>query len=145
VKQVNQKLGRTGTLFEGRFRSSLVDSEAYCLACYRYIELNPVRAQLVNTPDQWRWSSYHSNALGFHDPLISPHPEWIGLGRTDELRRVGYRGLFADQIHESELCLIREKTKKCLPLGSEEFSERVARKLDVKLRFEKLGRPPTVS
>lgn len=141
VKFINDKRGRTGTLFEGRFKSSLVDSTSYCLACYRYIELNPVRAQLVALPEQYRWSSYHANALGEPDNLVTPHEEWLGLGKEDALRRWNYRNLFADQVPVHELELIREKTKRCLPVGSDRFTKRIAKRLDIKLRSAKLGRP----
>src|ERR1700729_3005315 len=79
VRYVNAMYRRTGTLWEGRFKSCLVDSECYLLTCYRYIELNPLRAAMVETPESYLWSSYHANARGAHDPLVDPHPEYLAL------------------------------------------------------------------
>ena len=73
VRYINQTYRRSGTLWEGRFKSALIDSERYLLTCSRYIELNPVRAGMVRVPEEYRWSSYHCNALGKLNPLIKPH------------------------------------------------------------------------
>ncbi len=80
VPCINHSYRRTGTLWEGRFKASPVQQEGYLLACYRYIELNPVRAQMVDKPDDYPWSSYRVNALGEHNPLLSPHPLYLALG-----------------------------------------------------------------
>ena len=83
VMYVNYTYGRTGTLWEGRYKASLIQEEAYLLACYRYVELNPVRAEMVNGPSQYRWSSYHHNALGKKDPIVTPHRLYNALSRSD--------------------------------------------------------------
>lgn len=80
VQYFNFKYKRSGTLWEGRFRSCLVESEQYVLACYRYIELNPVRAGMVENPKNYKWSSYATNALGLQSNLCTPHPSYLGLG-----------------------------------------------------------------
>ncbi|MEO7966343.1 MAG: transposase [Gemmatimonadaceae bacterium] len=90
VRYINTVHGRTGTLWEGRFRSSLVDSDRYVLSCMRYIELNPVRAGLESDPALARWSSYRFNALGEPDTLLSPHPLYLALGASPRQARDAY-------------------------------------------------------
>jgi putative transposase len=121
VRYFNDAHERTGTLWEGRFKSSLVDTEAYCLACYRYIELNPVRAALVSSPDGYRWSSYGHNAHARTDRLVSPHPMWLALAKGNAERCHAYRKLCGTEQPESELHAIRSSNLKGLPIGSEEF------------------------
>ena len=87
VQRTNYRLKRSGTLWEGRFHSSLVLSERYALACYRYIETNPVRARMTMTASEYRWSSYHANGEGMVDSLIRPHPAYAAL-EADPARRV---------------------------------------------------------
>jgi putative transposase len=94
VAGFNASYRRTGTLWEGRFKSSLVDSRRYLLTCYRYIELNPVRAAMVADPAAYPWSSYRSNALGNEDGVISPHPVYLALGADAASRQAAYRTLF---------------------------------------------------
>ena len=94
VRYFNRRYGRTGTLWDGRFRSTVIDSERYFLTCSRYIESNPVRAGMVTHPEHYRWSSYRSNALGEDDPLIQPHRIYDALDATPESRRGRYRDLF---------------------------------------------------
>src|SRR5688572_15902363 len=94
VQYVNRSYRRSGTLWEGRFRSCLIDSEPYLLACQRYIELNPVRAVMMRHPRQYRWSSYRANAEGKSGDLVTPHDQYLRLGRSAEARREAYRELF---------------------------------------------------
>jgi len=101
VQYVNRTYHRSGTLWEGRFRSCLTQSEDYVLACYRYIELNPVRAGMVRRPQDYRWSSYHANGLGRTDALLTPHEEYLRLGRNDQDRREAYRALFRAHVDEA--------------------------------------------
>ncbi len=93
VQRINRRLGRTGTLWEGRFRSCLITSESYILACYRYIELNPVRAGLVGTPDEYRWSSYCVNAGSAGTEFVRPHDVYEALGPNPGQRAQAYREL----------------------------------------------------
>ena len=93
VQYVNHNLGRTGTLWEGRFRSCMVNSDPYVLACYRYIELNPVRAAMVAAPGQYRWSSYRVNAEGERDGFIRPHSAYEALCGDERERSAAYREL----------------------------------------------------
>ncbi|QQO56624.1 MAG: transposase [Thiohalocapsa sp. PB-PSB1] len=93
VQHVNRTYGRTGGLFEGRFRSSLIEADTYLLACQRYIELNPVRASMASVPGDYRWSSHRANALGRQDSVVTPHPLYQGLADSDQARFAAYRGL----------------------------------------------------
>jgi putative transposase len=142
VRYVNRSYRRSGTLWEGRFKSSLVDSAEYCLICYRYIELNPVRAALVDTPDRFRWSSYRCNALGLEKELITPHEEWMALGADQRARCAAYRALFDDVPEKSQIEQIRYSNRKGLPLGGDSFKSRIEAQLQIKLGSGKVGRPP---
>lgn len=118
----NRKYQRTGTVWEGRFRSCLVDSSEYLLACYRYIELNPVRAGLVNGPAAYRWSSYSANAGLGADPLVSRHGDITALGGQQ------YAAFVEDGIQARELSAIREAVNGGYPLGGDAFKAAVAAK-----------------
>ena len=119
VRYFNQKVGRTGTLWEGRFKSSLVCSRSYLLNLYRYIELNPVRAGMVDHPSQYKWSSYQVNALGKESNLCTPHEEYLALGTNKKLRLEHYKSLFDTGIAESTLSDIRRCAHKSSALGLE--------------------------
>jgi putative transposase len=127
ARTCNRLYGRTGSLWEGRYRSCLVDSSAYLLRCYRYIELNPVRAGMVTRAEDHRWSSYHANALGEDDPLVTPHPEYLALGPDDSSRRCAYRALVAEGVTSSEADLIRQRLRAQHALGGQAFREMVER------------------
>jgi putative transposase len=126
VRYVNGSYRRTGTLWEGRFKSALIDSARYLLTCSRYIELNPVRAGMVDYPGKYRWSSYRCNALGHQDGAVSPHPLYEQLGSDPDMWQAGYRGLFAGHIDESDLRTIREGTEKGVVIGNDRFREEIA-------------------
>ena len=121
VKYFNRRHGRSGTLWEGRFRSSVVESASYVLACYRYIEMNAVRAGMVTHPSAYAWSSYATNSGFDVDPLLSAHPEYEALAATPTRRYVAYRRLVDDAIDETMLAAIRDATKGNLPLCSDSF------------------------
>lgn len=127
VQYFNKSYNRTGTLWEGRFKACLIDSEQYALTCYRYIELNPVRANMVNRPSEYKWSSYHKNAHGRFDPLVSPHELYQRLGSSAAARCVSYQKLFHGQIDEHTLTNIRYATNHCWVLGGDKFKEKVER------------------
>ncbi len=140
VRYFNDTYRRTGTLWEGRFKSSLIDSERYCLACYRYIEMNSVRARMVSEPAEYNWSSYHTNALGEPSDLITPHEQWIALGRDEHSRRQAYCALFSGQVSKEDLESIRYGMRKCLPVGGAEFRQHVETTLGIRLGTGKRGR-----
>jgi putative transposase len=121
----NRSNGRTGSLWEGRFRSSLVDTDGYLLRCHRYIECNPVRAGMVVDPADYPWSSYRANALGQADPVLSPHPIYLALGADEWERRTRYVRLFEGEMSDRELARIRDATNGGFPLGSEDFVKRL--------------------
>lgn len=130
VQYYNDTYQRSGTLWEGRYKSTLVDSETYLLTCMRYIELNPVRAGMVKHPSEYRWSSYHSNAADLANELVVPHIEYMRLGLFPDVRQTEYRKLFKQHISETSLNEIREATNKSWVLGSDRFKNRVQKKLD---------------
>jgi putative transposase len=132
ARLVNIRWHRTGTLFEGRFWSSLIDSNAYLLKCMRYVELNPVRAGMVRHPREFGWSSYRENAGGTPSGLLKPHSLYQALGATAQERAETYRGLVALGVTDEDLSRIRQSAAKCRALGSEEFCKTIA---------EMLGRP----
>jgi len=118
VRVINTIRGRTGTLWEGRFKSSLVSTEAYLLTCHRYIELNPVRAGMVAEPSAYPWSSHAHYAGGRSDDLIAEHAAFLGLGGTADERRAAFRELFRDALDEKTLAHIREAVNAGCPLGA---------------------------
>ncbi len=138
VQYFNYSYHRTGTLWEGRYKATLIDSETYLLTCMRYIELNPVRAGMVNHPSEYPWSSYRYNALGKPDALVAPHLEYRRLGKTDEERQAAYRQLYRHHIPERSLTEIREATNKAWVLGNDRFKERIQKQLE--RRVEPAGR-----
>jgi len=130
VQYFNRRYKRTGTLWEGRYRATLIDTERYLLTCMRYIELNPVRAKNMAThPSEYPWSSYHCNALGEQDTLVLPHREYKRLGKSKKIRLSGYRQLFRTHIPDTTLNEIREATNKAWVLGDDNFKKRVNKKL----------------
>jgi len=141
VQHVNRTYARTGPLFEGRFRSSIIEGDTYLLACQRYIELNPVRARMVDSPADYPWSSYGANALGHKDPVVSPHPLYSELHESDQDRRAAYRNLFADSLPESVLSAIRDATNGGFVLGSSRFEKQIAAILGRRTWRGQPGRP----
>lgn len=141
VHYFNRRHERSGTLWEGRFRSSLVQSEIYLLQMYRYIEMNPVRAGMVNEPQDYHWSSYQINALGKLSRLLTPHPLYVSLGITGEQRQRQYRYLFQENISGKQLHEIRQSANKGLVLGTDEFVTQVERLTGHTLHEGKRGRP----
>ena len=130
VQYVNHKYQRTGTLWEGRYKATLVDSERYLLTCYRYIELNPVRCGLVGHPSDYPWSSYHCNGLGHTNELVKPHRLYMRLSSQLEARREAYRALFETRIEDQTLAEIREATNKAWVLGSGHFKQQIKPQLN---------------
>lgn len=130
VQYYNYTYQRTGTLWEGRYKATLIDTETYLLTCMRYIELNPVRAVMVAHPSEYPWSSYRSNALGHPDELLTTHQEYMRLGKSEEERQAAYRQLFKHRISESSLEKIREATNKGWVLGNDRFKQRIQKQLE---------------
>lgn len=145
VRYFNHSYGRSGTLWEGRFRSCLVDAEDYLLICHRYIELNPVRAGMVSRPADYHWSSFHANGNGVDSRLISHHPVYLALGSSPSERQARYRHLFDMHIDPSDLKTIREVTHQGLALGSDGFVREVERLAGQRAKPLKRGPRPKSS
>lgn len=141
VRYVNASICRTGTLWEGRYKAGLVDSERYVLACYRYIELNPVRAGMVASPDEYRWSSFAANTGKAPDPLVTPHSVYRQIARDSEQRYKSYRALFAEAISPEELAEIRLYVQRQRPLGLSRFQTQVEQQLRRRAGIGQPGRP----
>lgn len=140
VQYVNRTYRRSGTLWEGRFRSCLLQQEAYVLACYRYIELNPVRACMVEHPAEYRWSSYRANAQGEESSIV-PHPLYLALGQQIEERHAAYRELFRYELERGVIDEIRQATNGNYALGDGRFAAEVERMLGRRVVRGKPGRP----
>ncbi len=125
VRYFNTTYRRTGTLWEGRFRSCVVEENNYLLLCQRYIEMNPVRAGLVSSPVDYRWSSYRANGNGQDVKLWTPHPAYLELGATTEQRVSQYQKLFDECLEEDVLQEIRRSANKGLALGDDRFKEKI--------------------
>lgn len=140
AQYINLKYKRTGTLWEGRHRSSLVQSEKYLLTCMLYIELNPVRAGMVEQPEEYKWSSFGSNAWG-DENWIKPHSEYLRLDDTKAEREAFYRELFKYKQSERDIHIIRKAAHYCQPVGDDRFREFIENKYSIKLGQAKRGRP----
>ncbi len=125
TQRINAREGRTGTLWESRFKASTIEADEYLLACHRYIELNPVRAAMVAHPAEYPWSSYAANAGLRADPLVSPHPLYQALGSSGHARQRAYRTLFLGISSRTDERDIRTATASEHPLGHAGFRTRL--------------------
>lgn len=141
VRYLNLRRERTGGLFEGRFRASLVESDRYFLACMRYIEMNPVRAGMVRRPLDYPWSSHLANASGAPKEPITPHDEYMNLGRARVERGQAYRALFEVSVENRELQEIRQSLAMNRALGCARFIADLGRRLDRNVGVVPPGRP----
>ncbi len=141
VPYFNHKYGRSGTLWEGRFKASSIDTEQYLFTCYRYIELNPVRAKMVEKPEEYPWSSYRGNACGANDPILTPHPLYLALGENNLERTKNYREGFKEALGAEIVSEIRAAVQTGTPLGNDRFKSEIERLLRVKVGYSRRGRP----
>jgi putative transposase len=141
VPWFNNKYERFGGLFQGRFRTSLVDTDRYFLACSRYIELNPVRAHLAASPLDYPWSSYAHHAGTRVDPIVTDHALYWALGNTPFQREAAYIDLAQQGLSSDELELINASVLKGQPLGSDSFKAELERKTKRQILPAKRGRP----
>jgi len=141
VQYVNRAYHRSGTLWEGRFRSCPVQEENYLLGCQRYIELNPVRANMVAHPAEYRWSSYGANAQGAADALVQMHPLYAALGGDAAARQAVYRELFRHELEPGMVDEIRRATNGNFALGGERFGDAVAEVIGRRAVPGQSGRP----
>ena len=133
VPYINYTFGMSGSIWEGRFKASLIDDEEYLLACMRYIELNPIRAKMVRLPEDYCWSSYTGNASGCINELLTPHSIYMRLGLNREERLAAYRALFRHCLDTAVLSEIRKSYQTGTPLGNEYFRDKIEQKLKCKV------------
>ncbi len=141
VQYVNRTYQRSGTLWEGRFRSCIAQEDNYLLLCQRYIELHPVRAEMVLYPADYRWSSYRSNAQGEINKLIKPHFMYEELGLTETARQSSYRELFRYTLAPGLVDEIRKVTNGNFVLGNDRFKEEISKTLGARVQPGKAGIP----
>lgn len=141
VPYVNRVYRKSGTLWEGRHKGSIVASDEYLFSCMRYIELNPVRAGMVGRPIDYRWSSYRANATRCTDDLVTPHPMYRQLGRDPETCQSVYRELFRSALASDEVQDIRAAVQTGTPLGNDRFRQQIENELQCKVGQPRRGRP----
>lgn len=141
VQFINKEYRRTGTLWESRHKASLVQAEKYLLTCSRYIELNPVRAGMVDHPADYKWSSFRANAYGEMDSRIKSHSVYRALGTTKAEKLDAYRSLFSNELSKDELNAIRNAVRFSMPTGNSRFMEQIEKAHKRKLGHAKRGRP----
>lgn len=142
VQYANRYYRRTGSLWEGRYKSSVVQAESYLLACMRYIELNPVHAGMVADPGGYRWSSYRANGLAQPDGRLTQRSLYLGLDGEPASRCNAYRALFRPQLDADAASDVRLALKLGMPLGSERFAATICARLGIRLNTGKRGRAP---
>lgn len=142
VRHINTTYQRYGGLWEGRYKSHVIESRSYLLSCMRYIEMNPVRAGMVDHPAKFRWSSYAANALGISNAILTTHSEYAALGKSSEDRLAAYRRLFDDENSVAdELLLLRSALQTGTPLGNGKFKVEIESTLSLKVGYARRGRP----
>ena len=141
VQYINRTYRRSGTLWEGRFKSCLAQEQRYVLVCHRYIELNPVRAGMVSDPEDYTWSSYCRNGTGRQDKLLTPHPDYLALGATEGERQSAYRELFNVHLDKQVVADVRKATNGNFVLGNDRFKRELAIMLQRRVEPGRPGRP----
>lgn len=141
VQWVNARYRRTGTLWEGRYKTSLVQSDRYVLMCYRYIEMNPVRACMVKHPGEYPWSSFQHNALGQGNLIVCHHEKYRALASDFDARCSTYRDLFRHALTEEQINMINVALNYSFPLGDSRFKSQIERANRVQLLLPVRGRP----
>lgn len=141
VRRFNQRHSRTGTLWEGRYRSTLIETERYLLACMVYMDLNPVRAGMVTQPQAWRWSS-HAHYLGqTHEAWMTPHALVWELGNTPFAREAAYKSLVDAGVASSQQAALTTATLSGWALGDAHFVDALQKKSTRRMAKSKVGRP----
>ncbi len=141
VGYINKTYRRTGTLWDSRYKSSLVQADAYLLLCQRYIELNPVRAAMVDDPAHYRWSSYRANGLGQADSLLVHHAVYAALGQNEVERLAAYRALFRPELDAEAIGDIRMALDQGQPLGDSRFLDGIEKVTGQRREAKPRGRP----
>jgi len=143
VRYFNQRHQRSGGLWEGRFRSTVVESERYFLACMAYLDLNPVRAGIVTRPSDYRWSSYGHYAGLRNDPLVTPHPLYWQLANTPFAREAAYAELVSQGLSPAQQETLRDSVVKGWALGEAAFVSKLQKQVSRRLHRIPAGRPKT--
>ena len=141
TRYVNKFEGRSGSLWEGRFKSSVISTTDYLAPCCRYIDLNPLRAGIVAEPGEHRWSSYCCKALGKKDPVVDCDESYLSSGHNRQERQAAYRQYVCDTIPEGEIKLIREALQRGQLTGDEKFRREVSQRLGIRISNKGPGRP----
>ncbi len=141
VQYINKTYQRTGTLWEGRYKASLINADQYLLACYKYIELNPVRASMVEHPAEYPWSSYAVNSGMRARRQLTMHDVYKRLGADHNARCQAYKELFSTNLSSELIDKIRQASTFSMPLGNNKFKQQIEQALKRKLGNAKLGRP----
>lgn len=141
VPYVNAAYGKTGTIWQGRYKASLIDPETYLINCMLYIENLPVLNGLSKSPGPYKWSSYKFNAQGKKNPLITPQAAYLNLASNDKTRREKYSALIKAGLTDEVVSTIQDAWQTGTPLGSEKFSKMVERRLKINVGHARRGRP----
>ena len=141
TRYVNRLEKRTGSLWEGRYKSSVVSTQEYLLACCRYVELNPLRAAMVSESTEYRWSSYACKAIGIDDKLVDLDSQYVTLGNDTLERQRAYKKFIKGSIPEFELKVIREALQRGQLTGSEYFQREIFKKHGIRVSNKGRGRP----
>ena len=141
VTYINKTYGLSGSLWEGRHKGNLIDTDVYFLTCMRYIELNPVRANMCVVPGEYRWSSYAANALGEPGCILTPHEEYMHLGKNIALRQKAYHGLFKESLDAKIIDDLRKGAQSGTPVGYKKFTRNIEHLLSCKTGYIARGRP----
>lgn len=145
VRYFNDRHGRSGTLWEGRYKSTVIQPERYLLTCMAYIDLNPVRAGWVANAADHPWSSYHHYAGLRHDRLLTPHALFWRLGNTPFAREAAYAEMVRAGISDADQALLTESTLHGWPAGDQDFLESLQKATDRRVVKGRAGRPPLSS
>ena len=141
TRRINRLEGRSGTLWEGRFKASLIDTDRYLLTCYRYVDLNPVRAAIVASPQDYPWSSYRGHAGLSADPLLDTHDTYAALGDSAAQRAAKYRSIVAAGMNDDELATIRMALQRNQLTGGKRFQSDIERRTGCWVPSRGRGRP----
>jgi len=141
VPYINNGYGSSGSIWEGRYKASMIHDEEYLLTCMRYIELNPVRANMVQAPGAYGWSSFRANGQGDKNDIVEPHQLYVRLGKTKAQRQEAYRALFKAHVDAGMLGDIRAAWQTGTPLGNDSFREKIEARLKRRIGQPRRGRP----
>lgn len=144
TRHVNRHERRTGSLWEGRFKSSPISTDEYLLACCRYVELNPVRAGIVADPADYRWSSYGAKTGSRKEEWLDDDPCYLLLADSEGMRAEKYASWVKETIAAEELELIRKSIQRGQLTGSHRFVDEIEKKIERRVEFRGPGRPRKV-